>query len=404
MPRPRCVAVNLDLEWPYKRHASLFAGTQRYAREQGWTSVIDEYVDRSLPQRRTAPLPYDGVIGRASRRFAEKTKRLGVPAVNVWYSSPVWQQLPGVFPDFEAVGRLRAEHLLARGLRQFAVLHHEGRGQKLEAKAFRTELASAGFECNTEKISLSISSSYDSWKKAQRQIDGWMSQWQLPIGVSVGREAAGRMVAQLCHQRGWRVPQDVAIVAGHNEETLCEDPRPSLTSVELGYDRIGYEAARMLDRLMDAKRKRQRKKTTRKKTKQAASPEHIFLPPLGLVVRESTDFYAVNDDMIATALTFIAEQCHGDIHSADVAVAASTHLKTLQRRFRSVLDRSIAAEIRRVRIERAKRELAQGNRPLADIAHDVGFSSSMRMYDIFVRELGVTPRQFRKERQLEGGT
>jgi LacI family transcriptional regulator len=47
----------------------------------------------------------------------------------------------------------------------------------------------------------------------------------------------------MCRQQGWRVPHDVAIIAGMNEESLCEHPRPSLTSVELGYDRIGYEAA-----------------------------------------------------------------------------------------------------------------------------------------------------------------
>ncbi len=33
----------LELDWPYKRHAGVFAGTQQYAQEQGWESVIDEY-------------------------------------------------------------------------------------------------------------------------------------------------------------------------------------------------------------------------------------------------------------------------------------------------------------------------------------------------------------------------
>ena len=42
--KPRRVAFMLDLEWPYKRHAGIFAGTQQYAEEQGWESTIDEYV------------------------------------------------------------------------------------------------------------------------------------------------------------------------------------------------------------------------------------------------------------------------------------------------------------------------------------------------------------------------
>ena len=72
----------------------------------------------------------------------------------------------------------------------------------------------------------------------------------LPVGVYAGHEVGGRLVVQAAHRRGWRIPEDVAIVAGKNQETLCERPRPSLTSVEIGYDRIGYAAAKLLARLM----------------------------------------------------------------------------------------------------------------------------------------------------------
>ena len=51
-------------------------------------------------------------------------------------------------------------------------------------------------------------------------------------------------------------------------------------------------------------------------------------------------------------------------------------------------------------IERAKRELTQSNRSLGQIARDVGFGEAMRMYEVFRRELGVTPSQYRKERKI----
>ncbi len=75
--------------------------------------------------------------------------------------------------------------------------------------------------------------------------------------------------------------------------------------------------------------------------------------------------------------------------------------RTLQNYFRKYLVRPIAAEIRRVRIERAKRELASGKRTLKEIAHDVGFSSSMRMYDVFCREVGMSPSEYRERRRPE---
>ena len=74
-------------------------------------------------------------------------------------------------------------------------------------------------------------------------------------------------------------------------------------------------------------------------------------------------------------------------------------LRTLQLRFEKYLQRTIAAEIRRVRIERAKRELARGCRTTKEIAHEAGFGDVKRMYETFRRELGTTPGQYRKERQ-----
>jgi LacI family transcriptional regulator len=392
MPKPRRVALMLDLEWPYKRHVGIFAGTQQYADEQGWETVVEEFAEDALDQRRSKSAVYDGIIARATKPLAERAARLSVPVVNVWFSSPARDMLPGVFADYTVAGRMRAEHLLARGFRNFAALtSRPNRGHDLEAKEFRRVLREAGCSCTAAKVALTHTKNLARWRKTIQKIEGWMDDWQLPVGVFVGDDVKGRIVAQMCRERGWRVPEDVAIIAGLNEEAICEHPRPSLSSVEIGYTRIGYEAARLLGRLMGGK----------KKKKKEATPEHILLPPKALVVRESTDFYAVDDALVAAALEFIAAHSHQRIGPDAVAKAVATEKRTLQRRFRKVLDRPIATEIRRVRIERAKRELAQTERTLASIARDVGFREPLRMYEIFCRELGVTPSAYRKQRQLE---
>jgi LacI family transcriptional regulator len=289
-----------------------------------------------------------------------------------------------VFPDYAAAGQLRAEHLLTRGFRRFAALTHEDdRSQQVELHAFLRKIAEAGCLCSTAKVALFHASSLKQWRTTERVIAAWMKDWQLPMGVYVGSELQGRMVAQICYNRGWRVPEDVAIIAGHNEETFCEHLHPTLTSVEMGYERIGYEAARLLDRLMDG----------------MAPPQGpILLQPQGLVVRESTDFLAVDNQLVAAALEFIAANCHRPIGPDDVAGAVVTETRTLRNYFRKHLDRSIAAEIRRVRIERAKRELAQTERTISEISYGVGFGPPMRMYEIFVREVGLTPSEYRRQR------
>jgi len=378
----------LDLEWPYKRHADIFAGSQKYALEQDWESIIDEYADDTLPALPTQDAPYDGIIARATKKLAVRAEHLIVPVVNVWFSSPVAKQLPGVFPDFEKMGRLRAEHLLSRGFRRFATLtSDDSRGQDLEKQAFQEAVTAAGHECISVKVPLSTSETINEWRKTEKTISDWMDTWERPIGVYVGTESGGRVVSQCCRNRGWRVPEDVAIIAGHNEEALCEHLRPTLSSVEVGFDLIGYEAARLLDRLMDG---------------DEPPTEPILIEAQGLMVRESTDFFAVEDPLIASALEFISANSHRQIGPDDVSEAVSTETRTLQRRFRKYLNRPIAAEIRRVRIERAKREIVQSDRLLSDIAIDVGFGEAMRMYEVFRRELGVTPSDYRKQRRVRG--
>jgi LacI family transcriptional regulator len=385
MAKPHRVALMLGLDRLYKRHVRAFAGAQRYAQEQGWESVVDEYADETLSTHSRNNLPYHGVIARATDKLARQAARLHLPVVNIWISSPAWETLPGVYPDWVNIGRMQAEHLLTRGFRRFAGLTKEGdRSGVFQTKGFVDAVTEAGCACLTAKVEQFSSDTVKKWRVSEQTMITWMNQWELPIGVFVSTESDGRIVAQMCRGRGWRIPQEVAIIAGMNEEAICESLRPTLSSVEAGFDRIGYEAARLLDRLMCG---------------EAAPSAPILLPAQGLVVRESTDFIAVDNDLIASALAFIAAKSHLDISADDVARSVNTHPRTLQRHFRGYLDRSVATEIRNVRIERAKRDLTQTHHPLAQIARDAGFGTAIRMCEIFRREVGVTPKRYREERQ-----
>jgi LacI family transcriptional regulator len=254
-------------------------------------------------------------------------------------------------------------------------------------KAFRSLLGEAGYSCAVAKVPKTFADTVAHWEETQQVLTESMDNWQLPIGVIVFGEIQGRMVVQMCHNRGWRVPEDVAIITQGNEETLCEHPRPSLTSMELGFERIGYEAAKLLDSLMDGK---------------PPPTEHLLLPAVGLVVRESTDFLAVDDEQVAEAMAFIAANCHRRIGPDEVAKAVAAETRTLQLRFRKYLDRPIATEIRRVRLERVKRELTQGKRSLSEIARDTGFAHAAAMRKVFRQELGISPREYRKQRKTTG--
>lgn len=408
MPTPRRVCLLLEFHLLYKHHTGIFAGVQRYAAEQGWQTVVDDWPEATLERAGKGPPPYDGVIARVDHRklsLVGAAAKRGVPLVNVMRGSPAYDKLPGVFPDFHQIGRLRAEHLLSRGIRQFAYLMLKRALPNYEqAAGFAAAVEEAGYTWKQFDLPARWGDTLASYRRHFARIHAWMDTWKLPVGLGMETDVFARLFTQMCAERGWRVPGDVAIIAGLNEEKLCDHPRPSLTSIEVGYERIGYEAARLLDHLMDdADRQKKRKQNAKSPTqikRERAKPVHILLPPVGVVVRESTDFYAVNDDLVARAQAYISDQCHRHLEVNDVAAKLSVSPKTLQNRFAASLNRSVAQEIRRVRIERAKRELTGSDLATEQIATHAGFTSNSRMCEVFRRELGMTPSQYREQRKI----
>jgi LacI family transcriptional regulator len=411
MPKPRRVGLAVDFHLLFKRHSEVFAGIQRYADEAGWVTIVDDMIVGALADAKPGHAAYDGVIARIGAELvqaAEGWTRAGVPLVNVLASSPIRDRLPSVFPDFEEVGRLRAEHLMSRGLRHFACSVIRGSiATECDAAAFASAVTAAGYSVTRLELSETWADTLPLYRQNTATIRKWIEGWDLPIGVASSTDVFARIMAQICQERGLRVPEDVAIVGGQNEERLCEMPRPALTSVEIGYARIGYEAARLLDELMDETEKAPRHKgnSTKRSARSAAartSPKHVILPPVGIVVRESTDFIVTSEKVVAQAQAYITAHCHTHLEVTDVAANVGVSPKTLQTRFAETLRRTVAQEIRRVRIEKAKRELAGGTRSIEEIAQRAGFTSATRLGEVFKREVGVTPREYRRERKTQG--
>jgi LacI family transcriptional regulator len=390
MNTPRRIGLALEVHLLYKHHTEMFAGVQRYADEHGWVTILDDWICETLSESPLSRPAYDGVIARIEGprlRIPKVAERYGVPVVNVYGGSPMAKHLPGVFPDSAQAGRMRAEHLLSRGLRNFASWSAVERpSYQQQADAFDAAIAEAGYRVARLDLPAYHGSELANFRRRRKRVHQWMDQWVLPIGVAFPADDYARQIAQIARERGWRVPEDVAIIGGMNEEHLCENPRPTITSVEMGIERVGYEAARLLESLMDSRGPKDIK--------------HKTLPPVGIVVRESTDFYASGDDVVSQAQAFIASQCHTHLDVGAVAAKVCVSIRTLQNRFHEVLHRTVGQEILRVRLERVKRELVGSDRSIKEIATRAGFPSNAKLSAVFRRETGISPREYRAARTV----
>lgn len=387
--KPLRVGILMELMWPYRRHLDVFAGTQRFAQtEARWQCEIDEFYADSARSR--SPLSrYDGLIARAGSELAQRARRSKVPLVNVWFDSPVRVRLPGVFPDFSKIGAVAGEHLVQRGFRQFGCLSRPREmAHQMMVAAFHEVVHQHGCRCQCCGAQRFYYRTGKSWSKMQQGLDDWIASWTPPVALFIAfNDVTIRYVVNACRRHGLRVPEDVALISATNEPNIGEMPPPSLSSVEVNYEQIGYQAAQMLAELMQGK---------------TLSEQHVFIAPTGVIARDSTDFFAVDDDVVALAMRFIERSSGKDIDVGNVADAAGVSRRTLERRFRAASGRSVAKEIRRLRLLKAKRLLAETDLQVKQIARDTGFRDPIRLYEVFVREESMTPSDYRRVARGEG--
>jgi LacI family transcriptional regulator len=123
--------------------------------------------------------------------------------------------------------------------------------------------------------------------------------------------------------------------------------------------------------------------------------ERRFVPPLKIVTRLSSDTIAVEDPAVARALRVIRERACHRIRLDDIAEVVGVSRSVLQRRFQSVLGRTINQELIHQRLKVAQSLLLETKLSLPEIAERAGFQHQEYMGAIFKAHLKRTPASFR---------
>jgi len=380
------VAICLEMEWGHKRHLETYAGVHKYAEKAGWDCVTIPSAVRVLKPK-SGTVPFDGILGRITEPLAQAAHKIKMPAVNVWLNSPA-KNVSSVLADFETSGKIAAQHLVSRGFRRFGYMGFlREKDSRIQIEGFRKILKPLGFRFTTYRFQRTgLGGEALGWERFLEGLEQWVETWEPPIGVLVTIDLYCRHLIETCRAKGLKVPQDVAIVGTSNEPAICSSPYPSLTSIDLDFELIGYRAASKLDAMMNGKK---------------SSQTVEYSPPKGLMPRQSTDVLAAEDPVVANALRFISENGKERIQVKDVASAVSIARRTLERKFRESLDRSIADEISRLRIERAKRLLVETDDSFKALAIDLGFRNADHFYKVFLRVEGITPSKYRNNRSRD---
>jgi len=379
------VALIVETSKAYGR--GLLRGINRYVRSCGpWSIYIDE---RGLWD----PLPEwlrrwkgDGMILRtADRRMVRSALRTDAKVVYLGEQSDL--DLPGVHPDDRPISRMAAEHLWERGFRQFGFVGIRGVcWSEKRRDSLNQRMAEAGSTLAVLEFNAWPRAS-GPWEQDQRRLVEWIAALPKPVAIMACYDVVGLRVLDACRRADLAVPEEVAVIGVDNDEILCELADPPLSSVAHDLDRIGYEAAWLLDRLMSG---------------EPAPAAPILLEPLRVVARQSTDTVAVSDPVLARALRFIREHACDGIGVSDLGRETHLSRRTLERRFFKELGCTPHEEILRAQLDRVKRLLAETNLPLEAIARRTGFTHTSYMVALFRRKTGQTPGAYRKAIRAQG--
>ncbi len=353
-------------------------GIARYAREHDWNLMIQDRLgyhplawngDGVITTIRSDPVTFS-CISRLMKR--------GVPVVDLTISRPD-VAVPRVTSDHTAIGRLAAEHFRERNFRN-AVWFSAGWGA---VHAMRFKGLQEGLERTPLKWVLAESlptSRQNDWSSFTKWLRGAFAAAPKPVAALTYDEADGARLLNAALELDISVPEELAILTIGDNRTICENQSVPLSSIDQNLERGGYEAAALLDRLMSGQR---------------PPKKPILVPPLGVVVRRSTEVIAVSDPTVRKAMEFISKRLAQPIGSPQIADALGVRRPVLDTLFREHLCHSVGEEIRRQRFARAKLLLEATNMSVAAIAAETGYCSPSHLANTFRDATGVSPRAWR---------
>lgn len=382
------VAVCVDKSRSYGRGVLL--GIADFLEKVGhWSMFIDHYASSQLTAEWIRRWRGDGILAYVSDEEAARLfMRSKIPIVDVAGHVRI-DSLPSVAADDEKIGRLAAEHLVERHFRHFAYV---GPGDtpldEWRYHGFSNNLKST--TCH-RYIHPRGSVNLAHWERKQQALTKWIRSLPRPLGIMAFSDIQAREVVDACSRGELSVPLEVAVVGVDNDEELCRLCRVPLSSVASNPRRIGFEAAQLIHRLMN-----------RERSESIEPVPHLFVPPLYVVPRHSSDVRVVDDLDVGRALAYIHRHAAESINVDTVARAIGVPRRSLYRRFAETLQRTPHEELQRARFERARRMLAETELSIADIAHLSGFDTGAYLCTCFKQEFGMTPGEFRESSQNPG--
>ena len=359
----------------YQHHTH--RGVARFAKAHGWHLSADMAYGGSIPDNWYG----DGILTSLNTepdddltRFIRDACKRGIPVVALNLNQPDLN-LPRVVGDHAAMGRLAAEHLIARGYTELAFYRlHDTPTARLRLEGFRQAAGQRPIHRMAPNPRLP-------WHQLRAQTLQQLKKLPKPLGVFAYNDYQASQVLDAARHGSLLVPENIAVLGVDNDGLVCESVAVSLSSVQHDLEAVGWQGAELLQNIMDG---------------QAPPSQPLVIAPQGLIARRSTDTFAFTNPAVVSALSWLHRHYTQRISVNDVVKQTSVSRRTLEIAFRDQVGRSIHEELLRLRLSLVQELLKHTDKSLSDIAEQSGLGSAQYLSQAFRRKFGATPRTWQR--------
>ena len=342
-------------------------GVARYAREHGW------HLNSEAAQLGELPPGWrgDGIL----TGIGQNIKDSACPVVHIGTILGDPPQYT-ISEDNRTIAQLAVGHFLERHFRNFCYYSRYSQPINRRLTMFAEEVEAAGYSC----CNLNVPKDISQWEERHNWLGKQLQKLPKPIALFAASDDMAAEVIEACQDFGVLVPEEVAVLGVRNDELVCESIPIPLSSVENDHDKLGYEAAKLLDRLMNGEN---------------IPFQHFSTFPEKVIARQSTDVMAVPHPEVAKALGYIRQNYKHSINVDNIVNATKLSKIGLYKAFNRHLDRTPAQELIRIRLEHAREMLLETDLKISEIAYNCGFGDYHTLYFSFKKEFKMTPKQLR---------
>lgn len=366
----------------------LLEGALAYALECADVEVLDLGYLRDGPAG--APPAVQEVHGllvwlRQNDEWAGELIRRGIVVVNASADRPA-VEVPRVVFDRASVVRQAIDHLDRLDRRQYlfvgcAISPVEALGDRVRMfvdgfleRGRRVDVLELGVAGGIENRTVVLSFAQ------QRTLIRKLRQLKGPAAIWCEDDFVARIVCDTAAEIGLAVPGDVAVL-GLGDYRVSRAGRPLLSTIPAPGQLIGRRAVERVVAILRG---------------QAAPAESLLVPFPAVVIRDSTEHFALEETAYHRVLTMIHQHACEGLRVQDLLPSVPHSQRTFTRRFRELHGRTPGEMIREVRVGRAKQYLRDSALSVGRIAELCGFEESGKFSYFFKRETGMTPGGFRR--------